>query len=275
MEMGLSMWNVGMSAGSGRSDVLKISAVMLAIFLCLPAGLRAMSSGEEPGKVYHPQVRETIGPVVVKGAQGSIWEPVEEGMLLLSGDVLKTDKVGFARIEFASGIIELYETTVLAIPSIGVQDRKKDIQEVSIEEGKALFDINPLGVERGFEFRTKNIQGGVKGTMFTVSYLDGGTSVNVYRGVVRVSDLERSESSQVELLAGNTVRVEKRTDFRGVQKFDPELALDNYRNNIPPGLDGKGFPADYNANPGNKGVRKRGAGKAGSYDANLDDDRER
>ncbi|MCJ7499831.1 FecR family protein [bacterium] len=247
----------------------------VSIVFCLPGVLCAMSGSEELGQAYHPQIRETRGSVMVKGAKYNIWEPAERGMLLLAGDILRTEKGGFARIEFASGIIELYETTVMVIPSIGVQDRKKDIQEVSIEEGKALFDINPLGVERGFEFRTKNIQGGVKGTMFTVSYLEEGTSVNVYRGVVRVSDLERSESSQVELLAGNTVRVEKRTDFRAVQKFDPELAIENYRNNIPPGLDGKGFPADYNANPGNKGVRKRGAGKAGSYDANLDDDRER
>ncbi|MDF1526010.1 MAG: FecR family protein [bacterium] len=243
----------------GGKMVLAVSIVF-----SLPGILWAMSSSEEPGQAYHPQIRETRGSVMVKGAKYSIWEPAERGMLLLAGDILRTEKGGFARIEFASGIIELYETTVLAIPSIGAQDRKKDIQKVIIEEGKTLFDINPLGVERGFEFRTKNIQGGVKGTMFTVSYLEGGTSVNVYRGVVRVSDLERSESSQVELLAGNAVRVEKRTDFRKLLKFDPELTLDNYRKNIPPSLDGKGFPADYNANPANKGVRKRGAEKSGS-----------
>ena len=234
--------------------------LVVSILFSLPGVLWAMSSSEEPGQAYHPQIRETRGSVMVKGAKYNIWEPAERGMLLLAGDILRTEKGGFARIEFASGIIELYETTVLAIPSIGVQDRKKDIQEVIIEEGKTFFDINPLGVERGFEFRTKNIQGGVKGTMFTVSYLEGGTSVNVYRGVVQVSDLVGSEDTQVELLPGKRVRVEKRTDFRAVQKFDPELAIENYSNNIPPGLDGKGLPADFNANPNNPGVRDRGAG---------------
>ena len=247
---------------------VRIETLLIIVFLlfCLPAGGAAMSSGEEPGQVFHPQIRETSGPVMVKGEKYSIWEPVEEGMLLLTGDILRTEKGGFARIEFASGIIEIYETTVMVIPSIGVQDRKKDIQEVIIEEGNLLFDINPLGVERGFEFRTKNIQGGVKGTLFTVSYLNGGTAVNVYRGVVEISDLQASRETQVKLTAGKAVRVEKRTDFKVVRGFDPEIALENYKYNIPPGLDGKGAPADYNANPGNKGVRKRGAGKSGSSD---------
>ena len=203
----------------------------VSIVFSLPGVLCAMSSGEEPGQVYHPQIRETRGPVMVKGAKYSIWEPAEEGMLLLSGDVLRTEKKGFARIEFASGIIELYETTVMVIPSVGIQERKKDFREVVIQEGNVLFDINPLGVERGFEFRTKNVQGGVKGTMFTVSYLEGGTSVNVYRGVVQVSDLEGSEDTQVELVAGNSVRVEKRADFKVVREFDPDLALEEYSYN--------------------------------------------
>jgi hypothetical protein len=236
----------------------------VSIVFSLPGALCAMSSGEEPGQVYHPQIMETRGPVMVKGAKYSIWEPAEEGMLLLSGDVLRTDKKGFARIEFASGIIELYETTVMVIPSIGNQERKKDFREVVVQEGNVLFDINPLGVERGFEFRTKNVQGGVKGTMFTVSYLEGGTSVNVYRGVVQVSDLEGSEDTQTRLVAGNLVRVEKLTDFRAVQQFDPDLAMENYSYNVPPGLTGKGFPSDYKANAKNKGVRNRGAGKSGS-----------
>ena len=244
--------------------------MIVLLLLCLPAVVVAMSSADGAPEAFHPTITEVKGQVEVKSIKYPVWEEVQEGMLLLTGDILRTKKGGFARIEFASGIIELYETTVMVIPSIGVQDRKKYIQEVIVDEGKALFDINPLGVERGFEFRTKNIQGGVKGTIFTVSYLEGGTSVNVYRGVVQVSDLEGSENTQVELVAGNSVRVEKRTDFRAVQKFDPELTLDNYRNNIPPGLDGKGFPADNNANPGNNGVRKRGTGESGSGTGSKD-----
>ena len=213
--------------------------------LGLPAAVYAMSDAREPGQVFHPQIRETRGPVMVKGARYSIWEPAEEGMLLLSGDVLRTDKGGFARVEFASGVIELYETTVMVIPSIkGTSDRKKDIREVAVEEGNALFDINPLGVERGFEFRTKNVQGGVKGTVFTVSYREGGTSVNVYRGVVQVSDPVGSEDTKADLVAGSAVRVEKRAHFKNVHKFDPSLALEELRIDKLPELDGKGLVSE-------------------------------
>jgi len=125
-------------------------------------------------------------------------------------------------------------------------------------------------VERGFEFRTKNIQGGVKGTLFTVSFVDGGTTVNVYRGTVLVSDLDRSEETSIKLAAGNSVRVEKKADFEKVRGFDPSIGLEDYKYKVPPGLDGKGLPADYNANPKNKGVRKRGAVKSGSSAGDSD-----
>jgi hypothetical protein len=223
-----------------------------------------MSSAGEPGEVFHPQIRETRGPVMVKGAKYSIWEPAEEGMLLLTGDVLRTEKGGFARIEFASGIIELYETTVLIIPSIDVVAEKNDIREVIIEEGKTLFDINHTGVENGFQFRTKNVQGGVKGTLFTVSYLNDGTAVNVYRGEVLVSDLDGTPGTMTSLAKGKALRVEGDSGFGNTMGFDPDFALEDYKYNIPPGLDEKGLPADYNANPRNKGIRNRGTGKSGS-----------
>lgn len=231
-----------------------------AICLCPFAFSYAMSEAATPDQVYHPQVKEASGPVTVKGVKYAVWEPVQAGMLLLGGDVLRTEKGGHAVIEFASGTVELYETTVMVIPSIGVPNRKKDITEVNVEKGNTLFDINPLGVERGFEFRTRNVQGGVKGTMFTVSYVDDGTSVNVYRGVVQVSDLQGTERTVVNLNAGQSLRVGSEADFTQVKDFDPDQALTDYTYNIPPGLDEKGLPADYNANTDNNGVRDRGHG---------------
>lgn len=238
-------------------------SIFLGVMLVLtfPVVLLAMSSAEEPGEVYHPQIREASGPVMVKGEKYAIWEPAEEGMLLLAGDVIRTEKKGYAVIEFASGTVEIFETTVMVIPSTGLKDRKKDIREVIVEEGNTLFDINHLGVERGFEFRTLNVQGGVKGTMFTVGYNDGETSVDVYRGVVQVSDVEGSMETMVDMTAGDSLRVVDKDDFQDVEQFDPDEALDNYSYNVPPGLDGTGTPSDFNANPDNNGVRDRGAGE--------------
>lgn len=234
--------------------------IAFTIVVCFSGAAMAMSSADEQVDIFYPQIVETSGPVKVKGVKYEIWEPAEEGMLLLAGDMLKTGEGGYATIEFPSGTVELYETTVMVIPSIGVKDRKKDIREIAVEEGNVLFDINPLGVERGFEFRTKNVQGGVKGTVFTVSYIDEGTTVNVYRGVVQVSDLLGTEETLVDLKAGESLRVEGQADFQDVTRFDADTALADYSYNVPPGLDGKGLPADYNANPDNNGVRDRGQG---------------
>jgi hypothetical protein len=246
---------------------LKLSVFLgLLMVLILPFPLRAMSEAVETKEVYHPQIRKTSGPVTVKGVKYAIWEPAAEGMLLLAGDVLKTEKDGYAVIEFASGTVEIFETTVVVIPSVGSYDRKKDIREVFVEEGNTFFDINHLGVEKGFEFRTRNVQGGVKGTMFTVGYREGRTSVGVYRGVVQVSDLEGSVETMVDLNAGDSLSVVEKEDFKDIEQFDPDEALENYSYNVPPGLDGSDVPSDFNANPDNNGVRDRGAGEGRDKD---------
>jgi hypothetical protein len=241
---------------------IKLSVLLsVIIVLTFPVFLQAMSSATEPGEVFHPQIKETSGPVMIKGEKHATWESAKKGMLLLSGDVLKTEKKGYAAIEFASGTVEIFETTVMVIPSVDLKDRKKDIREVFVEEGKTLFDINHLGVDRGFRFRTVNVQGGVKGTMFAVGYDEGETSVEVYRGVVKVSDPEESAETMVDLRAGDSLRVVSRDDFQNVESFDVDDAMESYIYRVPPGLDGIKTPSDFNANPDNKGVRDRGVGE--------------
>jgi len=238
-----------------------IQLLIALLLFFFPCGAGAMSDADKAPEVFHPTITEIKGEVAVKGLNNNRWEEARQGMLLLSGDTLRTNKGGFARIDFAGGVMEIYETTVVVIPSVDLQDRRKDLQEVIIEEGRTLFDINPRGVERGFKFRTKNIQGGVKGTLFTVSYLENGTSVNVYRGLVGLRSREGSdEGPEVFLKAGNSVRVRSKVDLNEIKGFDPSSALEEYRNNIPPGLDAKGLPADHNADPDNRGVRDRGEG---------------
>jgi len=203
------------------------------------------------------------------GKKHSVWEPAEVGTLLLSGDIVKTGVDANAELMFLSGKIHLYQNSVLIIPSTGVQKRKKDIKEIVVEKGSALFDINPLGVKREFEFKTRNVQGGVKGTRFTVSYLKNGTSVAVFRGRVVVSDLDRSKETKRDLTGGRAFRVEDGGPFTRARGFDPDFDIDDYHYAVPPGLDSIGLPADYNANPDNKGVRNRGLGAGRSKDTST------
>jgi hypothetical protein len=234
---------------------------ILTALLLLPLVVYAGNTkGDGNDTVYHPLITHIDGTVQVMGKNHSVWEPAEVGTLLLSGDIVKTGADANAEIMFMSGKVQLYQNSVLIIPSTGVQTRKKDIKEIIVENGSALFEINPVGVKREFEFKTRNVQGGVKGTKFTVSYLDNGTSVTVYRGKVVVSDLDRSEGTKRDLRGGMALRVEDEGPFDKPRGFDPDFNIDDYKYKVPPGLDSVGLPADYSANPDNKGVRDRGSG---------------
>ncbi len=250
-----------------NGKVLTLTIVLLLAVSPLAAEARGTSEGS-PGKAYHPLITALDGTVKVKGIKYGIWEPAEVGTLLLSGDIVKTGSDSMAEVQFISGKVQLYENSVMIIPSIGVQLRKKDIEEIVVQDGSVFFDINPMGVMREFEFRTKNVQGGVKGTMFTVTYMDQTTSVNVYDGVVEVSDAERNDDSKVRLIKGNSLMVEESSGFGKVKNFDPSSALEQYKYNISPGLVGKGVPSDYRADPSNKGKRIRGQGNSSK---NTDD----
>jgi hypothetical protein len=234
---------------------LVIAMIMMVILTINASNLKAEDAGTA---AYHPVVTVAEGSVMVMGLEYSIWEPAPVGTLLLSGDKVKTGWGSRAEIRFMSGVVQLYENTLLIVPSIGVQDRKKDIQEVVVEKGDALFDINPLGVQRQFEFRTKNVQGGVKGTVFLVSYINDGTTVGVYDGTVWVSRPGRGSSKVSVLGAGNTIRVEGEDEIGNVRGFDPDFEIEDYSYNVPSGLDAQSrLPADYNADPDNNGVRTR------------------
>jgi hypothetical protein len=253
---------------------LVILSTVLLLHLVASAG---NLKGDGSGSVYHPLITHVDGTVRVMGKEHSVWEPAEVGTLLLSGDIVKTGANASAEIMFLSGRVRLYQNSVLIIPSTGVQSRKKDIKEIFVEKGNALFDINPLGVRREFEFKTRNVQGGVKGTRFAVSYLENGTSVVVYRGKVVISDLHRSQETKRDLTAGTAIRVEGGGSFSKAWGFDPEIDIEKYNYAIPPGLDSKGMPSEHKANPKNKGVRKKGRSGSGlssnetSIDAGVTD----
>ena len=85
----------------------------------------------------------------------------------------------------------------------------------------------------------------------------------VYRGKVIISDLHRSQETKRDLTAGTAIRVEGGGPFNRARGFDQDFDIDKYNHAVPPGLDSRGMPGDYKANPKNKGVRKRGTSVSG------------
>lgn len=235
----------------------------LALAVILAGSTSNLLAKDDPTTAYHPVITMLEGSVKVMGEKYGVWEPAEVGLLLLSGDVVKTDRGSSAEIQFLSGKVRIYENSMLVVPSIGVQDRKKDIQDIVVDEGDVLFDINPLGLQKHFEFRTKNVQGGVKGTVFMVSYVNDGTTVSVYRGTVWVSGLGEAKAMMKVLKAGQAIRFDTGDeDFNDIREFDPDDSCiqdyQDYTYNAPPGLDDQDrVPSDSNANEDNNGVRTR------------------
>ncbi len=237
----------------------KIFLAGLVITVALIVSVCDLRAEDQNLAAFHPVISNLEGNVKVLGLKYSVWEPATVGTLLLAGDTIMTGWNSRAEISFLSGTVHLYENSIMIIPSIGVQDRKKDIQEVFVEEGNARFDINPLGVQRHFEFRTKNVQGGVKGTVFTVSFVDKGTNISVSEGTVWISNPDREVKTVRVLDTGDIIRVETPEDFLKVRGVNPDYDIEDYSYNVPPGQEEKSsLPADYNSNPDNNGVRSRG-----------------
>ncbi|MGD8353889.1 MAG: hypothetical protein PVJ01_06950, partial [Pseudomonadota bacterium] len=122
----------------------RLAIIIIITALFLPAGLAAMSK-RGPVYISHPVVSGVDGQVLVKALNQNLWEPIEEGSLLLPGDALRSGPGAHARIKFASGTIELYEKGEVKFPSLGDRERKKDIRELVLKSGSAFVDINLMG----------------------------------------------------------------------------------------------------------------------------------
>lgn len=247
-----------------------IIVVLIMGILSVPSLSLGMSSPKSVAAgipAFHPVFTAIQGVVKVKSKRYSVWEPAEVGNLILSGDVIKTGSGAKAEISFASGDIRIYENTVIEIPTIGQHDRKKDIQDIFIDNGSGLFNIRPLGVKRGFEFQTRYLQGGVKGTFFAVKTNEKRAMVAVFRGEVEVSDMERSPESKTTLSKGQGINVYDGSGFGEVRNFESASTWETLKdeNDLNMGaieMSKEDFET-YENNKGNmsKGVKDRGLGE--------------
>lgn len=219
-----------------RLGIYKICAMMLLILLCLPAVLTAMSR-KGPVHISHPVVGDVTGEVLVQGRGQSTWEPVERGTLLFSGDVVRSGTGGSAGIKFASGKIELYEDTEIQIPSTGPEQRKKDIRDVVIRNGRVLLDVSMADNKGYFIFRTDNIQGQASRSMVTVDHTGKGTAVDVYQGEAQVLQAGEYGKKTSNLVPGSSFRIGRGETVGRVARFDPPGAVRNKRNKIRPDQD--------------------------------------
>jgi ferric-dicitrate binding protein FerR (iron transport regulator) len=197
--------------------------------LVLPGAAFGMASFDYP--VQQPVLSIAEGDVTVKPAAGD-WGAASAGMLLNTGDSVRTGPGAKAEISCATGKMRLYENTIIVIPEVVDEGDKKDVRQVNLEEGTGLFRIRKRGVEKGFEVHTQQIIAGVKGTLFAVQTTgQGGYSrVAVYSGLVEVSDLKRSPGSINLLGKGQAVEARENGDgSTDTKDFDPDNAWGRWK----------------------------------------------
>ena len=206
---------------------MKMRVPLLAIifFLTTIVNLHALGS---PGSaiekiaVFHPVITLEKGDVKVRASGSQDWIDASVGLLLLSGDELVTGKASQAEVEFASGTVHVYENSIIMVPSIGPDRQKKDIRNIFIHKGVGKFLINPKGMEEGFEFRTKSVQGSVRGTIFAVKVKETSTIVAVFEGIVEVSDAKGKSKKTLLLKKGEAINFSDDTGFESVSSITIE-----------------------------------------------------
>jgi hypothetical protein len=137
----------------------------------------------------------------VRKSSGEVWVATDEARqvslqqdeTLKPGDTIRTGRNG--RVLLVRG-----EETILVAPNsvVGLPLEKKDGLSTTITQqaGSILLDVERRNVKH-FEVETPYLAAVVKGTQFSVTVSAAGTSVDVRRGQVEVSDFKSGQIAQV------------------------------------------------------------------------------
>jgi len=229
-----------------------VVAVMLIVIFGIPGVCPLWADAGEPVETLSrgPVVSLAEGEVQVKAYGSSAWEPVEEGLILGAGDMVRTGDGSRTEVRHYSGTIRLHENTVLTVPSILSRDGNRDLGEVVLEEGAGLFRLDSRRLRGGFKVRTRHVIAGVKGTTFAVTTDERSSRVAVYDGVVEVRESGRSDGDGQIVDKGKSVEAATRSGLSQVKKFKRRDDWNGWKKGLEPQLNGT--PSDMGTK-GNSG----------------------
>lgn len=139
------------------------------------------------------------GLALVKPYGMQEWLPLNKGIFLHQGDIIKTgnsalvdlkfDDLTFSRISENSEIqIELAEVKSHNVKKLFFSTNKKSQKiNIKINNGGVLSKVGKLGEHSSFTVKTPTAVCGVRGTLFNTSF-NGSTSVKVMSGMVMVTN---------------------------------------------------------------------------------------
>ncbi len=152
------------------------------------AALVAASLGAGAAAAAPPPSIEAARGVVEVGAGDPVrWRAAGAGEALATGDSVRTGDDGRAEIRLRTGVVRLYENSLLRLPAD--PRARPGSERVRIERGSSLFDVLRRSESDRFEVETPEVAVMVKGTRFSVALHGAATHVAVWRGSVGVRAL--------------------------------------------------------------------------------------
>jgi len=174
--------------------------VAVATLLALPNAGAAADDGSQSGAWFVVELRGAgfTRPARTEGAQ---WHSLQPGAVLAAGSVVRTGGDGHLLLANRVDRIRLSPNTELELPVSGDADA---VTRVIHWIGTALFDVGTRPSPQ-FEVETPYLVAVVKGTAFTTTVSDAGSTIKVPEGIVAVAPAQGR--SPVAVTSGETVSV--------------------------------------------------------------------
>lgn len=175
-------------------------AVAVATLLALPNEGAAADEGSQFGDWFVVELRGSgfSRPTRADGAQ---WQSLQPGAVIAAGSVVRTGGNGHLLLANRVDRIRLSPNSELELPESGEADA---VTRVIHWIGTALFDVGKRPSPQ-FEVDTPYLVAVVKGTAFTTTVSDAGSTVKVMEGIVGVAPAQGGTS--VDVAAGETASV--------------------------------------------------------------------
>jgi hypothetical protein len=227
-------------------------SLLLVLALVIGGGPRiahAAVPGADGPDVSAPVVTMIVGRVEIRPAGDADWKPVAAGSRLSSGDAIRTARRAKAEITHPTGVIRLFEHTVLRLPT-EPRGGLEVVRRPELLVGRALFDVVPhrlagllstvgARLQNVFEVATPYVVSGVKGTRFAVIEEGSRSVVAVYSGIVATTN-EAGASRDSALLTVGKLATYENGRLTGVSAFRLQ---DDWSAWARPGVHGPRAPA--------------------------------
>lgn len=175
------------------TGAIRRAATTLAAALAL-AALSASAVAAEP------RLTVADGSVEIGHGEPIAWAAAHAGDAVRAGDSVRTGRGARAEVALGTGVVRLYENSLLRIPSDAM--RPEGPAAVGLERGSSIFEVLKRRPSDPFEVRTPEVVASVKGTRFSVVLEDQAAAISVYTGLVGVRGVAAATATEVLVREG-------------------------------------------------------------------------